>query len=359
MPRLPPTPCRVREWRLYRFPASFMIPHRPSIFPSFVGGHLLRTPVVRKLKSIGLALCFCMWLAPLARAETYQLLDGTSVTGEVVLPARPEGINIRTSPGNYKFVGWTNFTQSALQELVKNDKLAPFAEPYVEITEEDRLKKTEVEIRLPPRLERPANGSLLGALFHSSVGILALLLIYAANVYAAYEIAVVRAYPPAMVCSIAAAAPVIGPAVFLCLPTRMEKPAEQIVEEEIPADTATEHGSMADAPPGTTSSSLHIAHAEARAAALPEAQVFKRGQFTFNRRFIETKFSGFFGIVRREAEKDMILLIKSARNELVVNRISRIAANDMHVEVRKGAATSEVQIPFGEIQEIHLKHKDA
>jgi hypothetical protein len=31
----------------------------------------------------------------------------------------------------------------------------------------------------------------------------------------------------------------------------------------------------------------------------------------------------------------------------------------MHVEIRKGAATSEVQLPFVEIQEIQLKHKDA
>jgi hypothetical protein len=299
-----------------------------------------------------------VWLAPLARAETFQLLDGTSVTGEVVLPARPEGVNIRTAPSTYQFVGWTNFTQAALQELVKNEKIALFAEPYVEITEEDRLKKTEVEIRPPPRLERPPNGSLLGALFGSSVGILSLLLLYAANLYAAYEIAVVRAYPPAMVCGIAAVAPVVGPVIFLCLPTRIEKPAEEIVEEEAPAEGAIEHGSMADAAPGMVHSTLHIAHQDAKAA-VPEAQVFKRGQFTFNRRFLETKFSGFFGLIRRDAEKDQVFLLKTVRGEFTVNRITRIAANDMHVEIRKGGATSEIQIPFGEIQEIQLKHKDA
>ena len=51
--------------------------------------------------------------------------------------------------------------------------------------------------------------------------------------------------------------------------------------------------------------------------------LFQRGQFTFNRRFIETKFSGFFGIVRRDAEKDMILLIKSTRGEFPASRITR------------------------------------
>lgn len=314
---------------------------------------------MRKFILTGFALCFCVWLAPLASAQTYQLLDGTSVTGEVVLPARPEGVNIRVAPGTYQFVGWTNFTQAALQELAKNERIAPFAEPYIEITEEDRLRKTEVVIKPPPRLERPAGGSLLGSLLRSSVGMFALLLIYAANVYAAYEIAVVRAYPPLMVCAGAAVAPFVTPIVFLCLPTRLESTAAPVEEEKAQEATALDHGSMADVPTGAVGSTLHITHEEAAAAARPETQVFKRGQYTFNRRFIETKFSGFFGIVRRDTEKDLVMLLKSARGEFVVHRISRIAANDMHVEIRKGAATSEVQVPFAEIQEIQLKHKDA
>jgi len=87
--------------------------------------------------------------------------------------------------------------------------------------------------------------------------------------------------------------------------------------------------------------------------------VFARGKFTFNRRFIETKFSGFFGVVRREAEKDLLLTVKAARDEYLVNRISRITGNEMHVEVRKGGASQEVVIPFAEISEMKLKHKDA
>jgi hypothetical protein len=303
-----------------------------------------------------------VWFALPAGAETFPLLDGTSVTGEVILPARPEGVNIRTSPGTYQFVGWTNFTQAALQELMKNEKLAPFAEPYVEITDEDRLKKTDIgQPVIPPRLERPPGGSVLGSLFRSSVGIFALLLVYAANVYAGYEIAVVRAYPPIVVCGVAAVAPFIGPVIFLCLPTRMEAPAATASEPPPPEPSALDHGSMADAPVSMAASTLHVAHSETEAAATtrPETQTFKRGQFTFNRRFIETKFSGFFGLVRRDTEKDLVLLIKSSRGELLVNRITRIAANDMHVEIRKGAATSEVQLPFVEIQEIELKHKDA
>jgi hypothetical protein len=123
-------------------------------------------------------------------------------------------VNIRTSPGNYQFVGWTNFTQAALQELMKNDKLARSRAVHRDhrgaTTQENRGRNQTL-----PRLNRPPNGSLLGALFSSSVGIFSLLLIYAANLYAGYEIAVVRAYPPVMVCGISAVAPFVGPAIFL------------------------------------------------------------------------------------------------------------------------------------------------
>ena len=105
---------------------------------------------------------------------------------------------------------------------------------------------------------------------------------------------------------------------------------------------------------------MTLAHTEAApAAAAAEIQTFKRGQFTFNRRFIETKFSGFFGMVRRDAEKNLVLVIKSARGEFIVTRISRIATNDLHADVHRGGASQEVQIPFSEILEIQIKPRDA
>lgn len=311
-----------------------------------------------------LSLLIC--LATTVRAETFQLADGTTITGEIIPPPTADGLNIKIAQGKYQRVSWTNFAQSTLQELVKDPKLAPFAEPFIEITEEEKLAKTEVKTVPPPRLERPARGSLFGALASSSVGLVVLLLIYAANIYAAYEIATVRAYSPIMVCGIAAVAPVVGPIVFLCLPTKMKSvQEEEVVEEAAPeAPPPGAEGAVAGELPadGTAPAAggLSIARAQhAAPSALPETQVFKRGQFTFNRRFIETKFAGFFGITRRDADKDMLLIIKSARGEFAASRITRIAASDMHLEVRKGAATSEVQVPFVEIQEIQLKHKDA
>src|SRR5437773_8345943 len=111
-----------------------------------------------------------------------------------------------------------------------------------------------------------------------------------------------------------------------------------------------------DAGPAETST-LKLAHTEPEQAAttLPATPTFQRGQFTFNRRFFETKFPGFFGVIRRDADKDMVLFVRSARGQFVGQRISRIAANDLHLEVHKGHASEEVMIPFTEIQEIQLR----
>ena len=317
---------------------------------------------MRSFKLSGLVFGLFILTALALRAETFQLNNGRTITGEILVSsANDAGVQVKTGEGVYERVSWSEFSQDALKDLAQKPKLAPLVEPFIEIPQADRLKKTEVAIKEVPRLAHPAKGSLVGGLLHSSVGLFCLLLIYAANVYAGYEIAKVRAFPPAMVCGISAVAPIIGPVVFLCVPTRMNQPTNTEIEPA-PAAEVLVTSSFASDPAAAKqpASGLHFAQAEPAAVAdVPQTEVFQRGQFTFNRRFIETKFSGFFGVVRREAEKDLLLVIKSARGQYVASRISRIAANDMHVEVKSGHATQEVAIPFAEIQEIQVKHKDA
>lgn len=314
---------------------------------------------MHKICSIIATLVFVLLSASHACAETFQLTDGTTITGEVVLPGTGDGLNIRLGEGKYQRVAWTQFAQPTLQSLAKNPKLAPFVEPLIEVPEEEKLKKTEVTINPVPHLERPAHPAILGGLFQSSVGLALLLLIYAANIYAAYEISIMRAYPAGLVCGVAAVVPILGPIGFLFVPTRM--PAEESpAEEEASAEEAAAHAPQAAVqgqpyPPPATAGAAHAPAAKS----LPEPQVFKRGQFTFNRRFIETKFPGFFGVARREADKDMVLVVKSARGQYEATRITRITGNDMHVEVHKGGASHEVPVPFTEIMELILKHKDA
>ena len=310
-----------------------------------------------------------------AYAETFKFNNGDTLTGEVLTgSANYAGVQIKVGEGKYERVPWTSFSQEDLKKFAKAPKLAPLVEPFIEITQEEKIKKTEVNIKQPARLERPAPQSLLGALFSSGLGLFVMLLLYAANIYAGYEVSIFRARPTALVCGVSAVLPLAGPIIFLSMPTK-KAPVEETWQ---PTPDAAAQGAVADAvnpmqaagadhPTGLKlaasepSDAVKLGQFEGGEdkAALPPTTTYQRGQFTFNRRFIETKFPGFFGVIRRDADRDMVLVIKCSRGEYIGQRISRIAANDLHLQVQRGHATEEVMIPFVEIKEIQVKHKDA
>jgi len=299
-----------------------------------------------------LSLALCSWLVA-ARADTYQLTDGTSVSGDIVL-FNEAGITLRTPSDSYTNVVWPLFSQDALKQLSQNPKIKPLAGPFIETP--PRAKNTAVSVQEVTRLKLPPQQSLLVALLSSSVGFVALLLIYAGNVYAAYEIALMRARPIALVMGAAAVLPVLGPVFFLAMPIRRETALEtEQPTSETPSFVVPGTVPVAG---GAATAGIRVAPATG-AKAQPEAQVFQRGQFMFNRRFFETKFSGFFSTIRRPAEKDLVLVIKTARAQLIVQRITRIATNEAYFEVLQGAARQEMMVPFTDIQEIQIKHKDA
>jgi hypothetical protein len=320
----------------------------------------MQKPIVRRFWMM-IGLVAGGLLAGVSRADTFQLNNGETVVGEVLVSAANDvGITIKVGEGEYKKVSWENFSQADLKKLAQNKKLEPYAEPYIEITQEEKIKKTEGNIKQPPRLGRVAKHSVLGAFFGSGLGVLLLLLLYAANLYAAYEIAIFRARSVPLVCGVSAALPVAGPILFLALRTNLQ--AAELKWETAPAPAAGTTAEAVNPMQGDVPhlAGLKVTHAEpapAPAGPVP-ATTFPRGQFTFNRRFFETRFPGFFGVVRRDADKDMELIIKSARGYFVAHRISRIAANDLHVEVHKGHASEEVMIPFTEIHEVQLKPKE-
>ena len=332
--------------------------------------------------SLIISLIFGSLACAVAAQETFQLLNGETLTGELLLSgANDQGIQVKVAEGNYQRVAWTNFSQGDLKKFQANPKLAPLVEPYVEVTLEERIKKTDVgEMKLPTRLSRPTGQSFFGALFGSGLGWFLVVILYGAVIYAGYEVAIFRAQPVFLVAGLSAI-PLLGilaPIIFLSMPTRMPPPEETAGEgaqaaQPVPtADTPEAVNPMQaevqhptglhlapSTPHGGTAAPAHGEAQTAQKAQIPPTTTFQRGQFTFNRRFFETKFPGFFGVVRREADKDMVLIIKATRGEYRGDRISRIAANDLHLEVRKGDATSEIMIPFQEIKEIQLKHKDA
>jgi hypothetical protein len=334
---------------------------------------------VRKLLFICIGLCLCGWLTAIARGETYELSDGQSVSGEIV-SFNEGGLVLRTPDDKYSDrVPWMKFSQADLKKLAENPKIAPLVEQYIELSAEERVKKTEVPLKKVDRLHRPAAHSFFGAMLSSGVGIFVLVLLYAANIYAAYEISIFRARPAAMVCGVSAIAPLIGPILFLSLPTRVDRDEEEgaapttavIQPFAVPGNPAAQPSgppargaarpAAGRAAAAEDTSTLKLAQQEGvpSPAGLPPTQVFQRGAFTFNRRFFETKFANFFGVVRRDPDKEMVMFVKSARGQFVATRISRIAANDMHIQVDKGSASEEVMVPFSEIQEIQLKHQDA
>ena len=292
-------------------------------------------------------------------ADTFQLTDGTSLTGDVI-SYNDNGIVFRLEVDKYSpRVPWTKFSQDALKQLSANPKIRLLAEPFIETAPVvERTKKTEVKVHEVSRLELPPKQSLFGALFSSSVGLVVLMLIYAANIFAGYEIAVVRSRPIALVTGVAVVLPILGPIIFLALPVRVE-PSKTVA----PRSEATPHTFAVPGAAQPVAAGIHIVEAswqkEAPAAGSDAPQIFQRGQFTFNRRFFETKFSGFFSMIRRESEKNLMLTVKTGRALFVVERITRIATNEMHVEVAQGAAKQEIMVPFAEIVEVQLKPKPA
>jgi hypothetical protein len=318
---------------------------------------------------------------------SYSLSSGEVINGDPfhfdangVVFRYPDG---RTSPR----VAWTNFTEAALKDFAQNPKARNFVSGFLESPEDDVRVKKEITVKTPPRLDRPTARSAVGALFASPLGIALVALVYLANLYGAYEIGIYRRYPLAMVIGAAAILPFAAPIVFLCLPTRTEETPAEVApaaapetppQRSIPSappprpaasytpparfstpSQSREGGTAATEAPAEEAPAEEEAPPEPAAPKLPEPVVYRRGQTMFNRRFFETKLAGFLRMVPTDAEKDMVIQIKSSRGEFVGNRISKLQPDDLTLQYQKGTASSDVTIPFMEIQEVTVRHKNA
>lgn len=317
---------------------------------------------MHKILSLFCGLLLLGLIAATASAETYQLANGDSLTATYV-SSNEKGVTLRLEDGTYTSppMTWDKFSQDELKKFRSNPKMAVFVDSYIEPTEDVVAKKAELKIQSVPRLERPVKKSLIAAMFSSGVGLMVILLLYAANIYAAYEIAIFRSREIPLVCGVSAILPFIGPIIFLSMPNK-QWPEAPTVTEEVAASQVQRFSVPGEEQPVEethASGGLHIAQpGHAGSGGVPEPQIFARGQFMFNRRFFETKFPGFFGMVRRAEDRDMVLFFKTARGQYTGQRIARIAASELHLQVLHGPASEEVMIPFTEIQEVQLKHKD-
>jgi hypothetical protein len=293
-------------------------------------------------------------MAGSARAQLYQTyeFDGRKVTARPIA-YKDAYIQLALQGGGYTNVPWGRLSTATLRMLRTNRFAALYVAPYFDPPPMSPPQGPRITVKPVERMDRPTSGGL----FASPVMWLIFFVLYLTNIYAGYEIALFRAQNRYLVAGLSAVAPVLAPIVFLSLPTREEEaPAEEQAVEgaEVAAEAAPAEAAAAEAVP-----------APAAAAAAPSAPahkpsvVFQRGQYTFNRRFFETKMAGFLKMVPGEAEKDMVIVVNSARGTHVGLRFTRLSPNELTLHVVKGNASQDVIIPYTEVSQVTIRHKDA
>ncbi len=316
------------------------------------------------------------------RADTFTLTDGTKVSGDPVSPYTDEGVVFQQGDNYSPRVSWDRFTQESIVKLKNDAKTAgdrDLVEPLIDTTGQLQAKRKDITVHpvdLPPR---PTHTAAVAGIFFSPVGWFIVLVLYGATIFAAFEVAVYRKHPRGLVCGLAAIPffGVLSPVLFLAIP-----PKQRVVEEEPvvvttdvqtlapqsavvpgsmrrrPGEAAPEPAAMPTVPPVPTLPGAAPAPAVAPTIELPPPVVYARGETSFNRRFFETKLAGFFRAVPSPAEKDLRVYIKSGRGDYVGRRITRITPSELYLQIAKGDATADEMIPFGEILEVQVRHKD-
>ncbi len=328
---------------------------------------------------------------------TFKTTDGQTFVGRTV-NYKAEGTLFKLSEGPNaggftERIPWKRFTQETLMFFNTDPEAAPFVQllvvvPDAEMDTEmaspnDREESAPITVSVFKNHERPDKRPGFIGSFFTGGGFLLLLLLYAGNVYAGYEISFFRRYPMPMVTGVAAVAPFIGPIVFLCMPTKRKQ--KVVIEEPEPDDEYVEgyaegeyaeggyaegsyaydeHGNPIAADPAAGGyAGYHAPEPEPEPVQLPETKVFERGKFNLNRRFIESKFAGFFRAVPGENEKDMIMVVRASQGEFISNRVLKATNTEVTFSVPKGeegsGATVDKVIPLNDLLCITLKHKDA
>ncbi|HZI33262.1 MAG TPA: hypothetical protein VFF11_13055, partial [Candidatus Binatia bacterium] len=243
-----------------------------------------------------MSLWFCLVWCAATRAETMTMTDGASFSGDIV-KFDDNGLLLRMGD-SYTNLMWGRFSQESLKQLASsNPKIAQLVDVFIVPDQSQRPARAKIKINPVTRLDHPANPSLFGGLFKSGLGLFILFALYVANLYAAYEVAIIRARPAAQVMGLSAVLPLAGPIIFLWMPMKQEAPPQEELEPLAPAPVA--EGGEAAAVPEVQVVDAAWKQEEKK----PEPQVYARGKFTFNKRFIETKFAGYIGSHKGDAAK--------------------------------------------------------
>lgn len=302
--------------------------------------------LLKPVRNILLSLCI-VFLALAANADTFTLADGGSVTGDIV-KFDDYMLMLHTSSDTYTNVPWGLFSQNSLIQLSDNPKIKPLVAPFI-LPTTSVAPPPPITLRPVNKVEFPAHPSLLGGLVTSPLGIFILLLIYGANLYAAYEIALMKLRPPGPVMGLSAILPIIGPIIYLKQPMLEQRPAN-----ELPPEPAFPEGEQ-------TPEEIQIVEASWKSEEeMPkekklEPQVYSRGKFTFNKRFIETKFVSYLGDGKSGDASKYTMELKTIKEQWMVERIMQVAATEVILETTRGQTT----VALGDISEIKLNPKKA
>jgi len=317
---------------------------------------------MQKIYSI-LALCLAIcWTTPCGAAETqtFVMENGNIIEGNVSAMDE-ESMVIRRKIGTFTDrIDLVFLSQETLLWLKAIPKYAEFVDPFIELPE-DEIHPPVINDRQPGRMEQPDGKTTLFSTFSTPVGFLLIFAFYAGNLLAAYEIAVFRGRPVALVCGLSAILPVIGPILFISLPGI--ESVSQYDSEPLVDDTGAPGAPPAPAAPAAPAApsgkpGLGISKGGAAAGGGGgglAGSVFSKDDTNFNRNFIETKFTEFFRVVPSASIKNLVLSFKTVKREYVATRISRISGSDLHLQLQQGA--KEVSLSFGEIIKIEVRNK--
>jgi hypothetical protein len=341
------------------------------------GAFVMQHPYMRR---VGLfVFCLFVFVSLPASAGLYTLVDGSQIDGDPI-SENENGVVFQTSKGeDLDRTPWEKLTQDSIRALLARATTArekALIEPWIEELPQEKAQRKEIIVKPIQPPDRPTTHLGMAALFASPVGLTILLILYGANLFAAYEVAIYRRQPLSTVCGLAAIPflGVLSPIIFIAMPTRRESGEEveesaqtrfratppPVAEPAAPLEENAGTGQaevLAGGPVAARQAAAPVAQQVAHA--LPEPIVFRRGDFSFNRRFFETKLAGFFRLVPSEADKDMVIHIKSGRGDFTGRRITRITPSEFYLQVFHDNATADEMIPFVEVLEVQIRHKDA
>lgn len=291
-------------------------------------------------------------------AGEFILSNGTVYRGTIA-SGDEDGLIIKLDSGGFtKREPYINFSQETLKELAKDSKFAKHAEAFIDEPVEavpPKAKRPDIVVRpVEGRVQRPEAKVGFFTALTAPAGLIILGALYLGNLLAGYEVARYRNRPVALVCAVSAVLPVVGPVVFLCLPPLVPHVEETATPEAAAAELVT--NPLANTNMSGGGLSLASTQEKGGAGGGPVTKTYTRNDTQFTRKFFESTFPGFFRMVLGEAEKDLVIVIKAARNEYVAKRISRISATDVHLVTLSG---SEVNVGFGEMASVTVRHKDA